>query len=153
MGSRAANIFIKSQSVKARRRRPVGGMMLAVSLLVVLTLLLPSLAGIFLQDERPHELATGVFGDRIVICTGSGLKVIKLDETGKPASDDEQQTDLATGLCAPLATSSLANFHDDVAAYLRQPLPPVFAKLLDHARPATAGDHPPILSRAPPLTV
>ena len=72
--------------------------------LVTLSILFPALAGSLAARSFQQ---TGVFEDRIVICTGSGLKVIFLDANGEPVSGGEEQPDFAAGLCAPMTTAAL----------------------------------------------
>jgi hypothetical protein len=118
--------------------------------LVALSILFPALSGSFAANSFQPA---GVFDDRIVICTGSGLKVIFLDENGEPLPGGEEHPDFATGLCAPIATAALAEFRDDLFTRLRQPrvpeLPrPAAAILVPHGT-----EHPPALTRGPPAFV
>lgn len=118
--------------------------------LVALSILFPALAGSL--AARPLQ-TTGVFEDRIVICTGSGLKVIRLDNSGEALPDGEEQYDIAPGLCAPMVTAALGEFRDGLFIQLRRPALP------DLLRPAAAilvphgTEHPPALTRGPPVHV
>ena len=118
-------------------------------ILVTLSVVFPAIAGSL--AARPLQ-ETGVFEDRIVICTGSGLKVIRLDANGEPLPDREENHDVAPGLCAPMATAALAEFRDGLFIQLPQPRVP------DLPRPAAAilfpraTEHPPALTRGPPAT-
>lgn len=118
--------------------------------LIALSILFPALAGSL--AARPLQTA-GVFEDRIVICTGSGLKVIRLDSDGEALPDREEHYDIAPGLCAPVVTAALAEFRDGLFIQLRRPALP------DLPRPAVAvlvphgTEHPPALTRGPPVRV
>ncbi len=134
-------------------RRGRGGVPLVSRLilaLVAVSIVFPLLAGSL--AARPLE-QTGIFSDRIVICTGSGLKVIRLDGNGQPLADREEQYDFAPGLCAPMATAALAEFRDDLFVQLRKP------PLFDLPRPAAAillpqgAERPPAPTRGPPASV
>lgn len=135
----------------SRRRRAAPSLASRLLLgLVALSILFPALAGSL--AARSFE-QTGVFEDRIVICTGSGLKVIFLDANGEPVSGGEDHLDFATGLCAPMATAALAEFRDGLFIQLRQPRVP------DLPRPAAAilvphgTEHPPAFTTGPPVLV
>lgn len=118
--------------------------------LIALSILFPSLVGSL--AARPLQ-TTGVFEDRIVICTGSGLKVIRLDNNGEPLPDREENYDIALNLCTPIVTAALAEFRDGLFIQLRRPALP------DLPRPAAAilvphgTEHPPALTRGPPVHV
>ncbi len=135
----------------SRRRRAAPSFASRLLLcLVALSILFPALAGsLAARSFQP----TGVFEDRIVICTGSGLKVIFLDANGEPVSGGEEHLDIATGLCAPVATAALAEFRDDLFTRLRQP------RVRDLPRPAAAilvphgTEHPPAFTTGPPVIV
>ncbi|GMV63434.1 MAG: hypothetical protein AMXMBFR74_26020 [Parvibaculum sp.] len=134
-----------------RRRRAAPSLAARLLLgLVTLSILFPALAGSLAARSFQQ---TGVFEDRIVICTGSGLKVIFLDASGEPVSGGEDHPDFATGLCAPMATAALAEFRDDLFTRLRPPRVP------DLPRPAAAilvphgTEHPPSLTTGPPVFV
>ena len=134
-----------------RRRRAAPSLASRLLLgLVTLSILFPALAGSLAARSFQQ---TGVFEDRIVICTGSGLKVIFLDADGEPVSGGEDHPDFATGLCTPMATAALAEFRDDLFTRLRPPRVP------DLPRPAAAilvphgTEHPPSLTTGPPVLV
>ena len=107
--------------------------------LVTLSILFPALAGSLAARSFQQ---TGVFEDRIVICTGSGLKVIFLDANGEPVSGGEEQPDFAAGLCAPMTTAALAEFRGDLFT------PPAATILVPHGT-----EHPPALTTGPPVFV
>ena len=132
-------------------RRSAGRTTLVSLLLLVfvsIAILFPALAGAV--TARPLE-AAGIFSDRIVICTGSGLQVIWLDSQGTPLPEQEEQYNIAPALCAPVATAALAEFRDGL--FIQLPRPP----LPDLPRPAAAlhlpshgTEYPPALTRGPP---
>jgi len=121
-----------------------------IILLAAVSIFLPGLSGV-LVAQQPHQLETGIFGDRIVICTGSGLKVIRLDENGDADPSDEDTYNIAPGLCAPLATLALAAFRDDLFVQLRRPCAPDLPCPTVEVFSSYTADHPPSPPRGPPV--
>ena len=117
--------------------------------LIALSVVFPAIAG-SLAARPLHE--TGVFEDRIVICTGSGLKVIRLDENGDPLPDREEHYDIAPGLCVPMATAALAEFQDGLFVQLRRPPLPELPHSVAVVFPPHETDHPPAPTRGPPVS-
>lgn len=143
----------KTQQRRSAIFREAGGPTLAARLIILLaavSILLPGLSGV-LFAQQPHQLETGIFGDRIVICTGSGLKVIRLDENGDTDPSDGGTYDIAPGLCAPLATLALAEFRDDLFVQLRRPCAPDLPCPAVEVFSSYAADHPPPPPRGPPV--
>lgn len=143
----------QAQRQGSRVFRKSGGLSVVARLVVLLaavSILLPGLSGV-LVAQQPHQLETGIFGDRIVICTGSGLKVIWLDQNGPAEPADEDTYNIAPGLCAPVATLALAAFRDDLFVQLRRPnAPDLPCPTLESCAPHTA-DRPPSPPRGPPV--
>jgi len=76
--------------------------------LLLVTFILPSFAAIHASGDDAEILAPGFYKDRIVLCTGAGLKIIKLDPaTGKPLDDQTDNADHLSPVCAPMVTASL----------------------------------------------
>ena len=76
--------------------------------LLLVTFILPSFAAIHASGDDAEILAPGFYKDRIVLCTGAGLKIIKLDPaTGKPLDDQSDTEDHLSPVCAPMVTASL----------------------------------------------
>lgn len=115
--------------------------------LVAVSILFPALAGSI--AARPLQ-QTGVFEDRIVICTGSGLKVILLDANGDPLPDREEHYDIAPGLCVPMATAALAEFRNDLFVQLRRPPVPELPHSAAVVFQPHETEHPPAPTRGPP---
>lgn len=117
---------------------------------IAISITAPAFAGGFSpkSDELP-----GLFGDRIVICTGSGMKVIHLDETGKPIPDKDEDHAPAVGFCTPMSAAALSDVRNNLFTKLR-PLP-----IPEFPRPSAAisiphgTEHRPALTRGPPVLV
>ena len=76
--------------------------------LLLVNLILPSFAAIHASGSDEEILAPGFYKDRIVLCTGAGLKIIKLDPvTGKPLDEQPETGDHLSPVCAPMVTASL----------------------------------------------
>ena len=114
---------------------------------LLLNIIMPSFASVHASAEDGGILAPGFYKDRIVLCTGAGLKIIKLDpNTGKPLEDQKDTPDHPSPVCSPMVTASLflspslpvadaifgggelLGSRDDIAVLLEQtaspPLPP-----------------------------
>ena len=97
------------QTMRLRRRGGYGLLAQRILLaLLLVNLILPSFAAIHASSDGADILAPGFYKDRIVLCTGAGLKIIKLDPaTGKPLKDQPDTEDRLSPVCAPMVTATL----------------------------------------------
>lgn len=118
--------------------------------LVALCLLVTQISTAF-AGSTVHT--AGIDGDRVTVCTGSGLKVFRIDADGTFVPVEEEGRDFAAGLCGPMAIASLTGVAGTDAVLVPWPVPEdeVTAETVPAARPAPENSPPP--GRAPPRSV
>lgn len=135
----------------SRRRRRVPSLVSHILLFfVAFTMIAPAFAGSF--SAQPSDVP-GLFGDRIVICTGSGMKVIYLDEAGAPLPERDEEHAPAIGFCSPMATAALVEFRDKIFTRLRPARIPEISRPVAVVLMPHGTETPPALTRGPPVQV
>lgn len=139
--------------MRAVRRKGGQGPSLAAHLftgLLAIAVLFPSFAGaLAAQTLQP----AGLFEDRIVICTGSGLKILVRDANGEWVPKTEDQKDIASSLCVPAAHAAPADWRDDAFTRLKRPAIPDLPCPLAVLHEPRGTEHPPAPTRGPPVLV
>ncbi|MFN4355884.1 hypothetical protein [Parvibaculum sp.] len=143
--------YTRKTGSASRRRRRVPLLVSHILLsFIAFTMIAPAFAGSF--SAQPSEMS-GLFGDRIVICTGSGMKVIYLDEAGAPLPERDEEHAPAIGFCAPMATAALVEFRDKIFTRLRPARIPEFSRPAEAILMPHGTETPPALTRGPPVQV
>lgn len=118
--------------------------------LLAIAVLFPSFSGALAAQTLQ---AAGIFEDRIVICTGSGLKVLVLDANGEWNPETEDRKDIAFSLCVPAANATPADWRDDAFTRLKRPAIPDLPCPLAVLHEPRGTEHPPAPTRGPPVPV